>query len=108
MSLFFELGDGGKDSYTHWRIRIIYFLAEKVNLQLTELANKESEQQIAVVVGIPTEVRTEKIPQYALDDSSRSHCRLKQSPRFFPYSRIFVKIHSKLAARTTPCDCPTR
>src|SRR5262249_43418824 len=72
--LIIELGHRGEDRDTYWRMRIADALPQEVDPELTDFADQEPEQQIAVVVGIPAHVRAEEVPQHPLDDPSRGHC----------------------------------
>src|SRR5690348_16368395 len=66
-----ELGRGGPNCQTEWIVRLAGWRCQKVDPQLSEVGDKEPEQPIAVVVGVPTRVGAEEGRQYAPDGPSR-------------------------------------
>ena len=48
-------------------------VGQEIYPQFSKVTNEESEQPIAVEVGVPTRERAEEIPQHALHRTSRSH-----------------------------------
>ena len=70
--LILELGRGGSDRVADGGVGLVA-LSQEIDFQLDEVADQESEQPVPPVVGVPTRVGAEEVPEGSPDGSSCRH-----------------------------------